>query len=113
MNLIHQQVTHQKYGEGAVIRQSDSTVEVQFGENVGLKCFLYPTAFESFLVLRNPITQLALNQELLDYRQKQDDKLRLKSEAFVVEFEKQQLASTERRRAELRQRRAAAKEKKG
>lgn len=51
MNLIDKKVTHKVFGEGNIINQSDSSVEVRFAaEN---KKFLYPDAFAKFLILHD------------------------------------------------------------
>ncbi len=69
MNLIKEQVRHSRFGLGTILGQTASTVEVRFEEAYGTKKFVYPTAFESFLVLCRPALKESMEQELTGIRE--------------------------------------------
>ena len=64
MNLLEEKVEHSQFGSGTVIRQSDTRVEVQFGKAYGIKKFVYPSAFISFLTLSDPAAKENLFSEI-------------------------------------------------
>lgn len=64
MNMIHEQVHHLKFGTGTVTAQDLSTVTVQFTKEYGLKKFLYPAAFRTFLELCSPSAKEQMTNEL-------------------------------------------------
>ncbi len=64
MNLIEEQVRHSRFGQGTILDQSDTMVEVRFDEPIAVKKFQYPSAFESFLVLISPALKTTMDQEL-------------------------------------------------
>ena len=68
MNTMHEQVTHPKFGTGTVIAQDESTVTVKFSKEAGSKKFLYPSAFQSFLELRDPSVKEQMDHELQSVR---------------------------------------------
>ena len=97
MNLIDKKVRHNKFGIGAIVSQTMTTVTVQFCEEYGAKKFLCPAAFESFLALCD-----------LDAKAQMDDELRQALER--AEEERRKRAEEEgKRRALIEQKRAAAK----
>lgn len=104
MGLIHEQVRHKEYGAGVITEQTESTVTVQFPEPYGVKKFLYPSAFEKFLVLHNP----ALQREIAKTLQKMQEQREEKQKQRQIEAEKRR---EEEKAAEQEQRRAAAKQK--
>jgi len=69
MNLIKEQVRHSRFGLGTILGQTASTVEVRFGDAFGIKKFVYPSAFESFLVLCRPALKESMDQELSGIRE--------------------------------------------
>lgn len=52
MNLINQLVTHKAFGEGKIIEQVDSYLNIAFA--VGDKRFVFPGSFELFLKAKDP-----------------------------------------------------------
>lgn len=102
MNLVHEQVKHLKFGIGTVAEQTDTLVEVKFANEIGIKKFIYPEAFENFLELCDPSSREKLNNELLDLRKEID----LKRKANEDEI-KRHLA--EMRQAQVKQKRAEPK----
>ena len=51
MNLLGEHVRHQVFGEGRIVSISKNYVTVRF--DIGDKVFVFPDAFEKFLVLSN------------------------------------------------------------
>lgn len=51
MNLINKKVTHEHFGMGSIVKQSDSFIEIHFGtEN---KKFIFPDVFGKHLKLHD------------------------------------------------------------
>jgi hypothetical protein len=71
MNLLHEQVQHQKFGTGVITEQTQSLVSVQFAGQYGTKKFLYPTAFDVHLTLTSPAPRESLENELRQIRQRE------------------------------------------
>lgn len=125
MNVIHEQVQHQQYGFGNVTEQTERIITVQFCEGYGIKKFLYPSAFEKYLVLCNPALQeqiKQINEELRQIREqieserKQREKEAEKRQAQIEAKRKQREEEAEKRQAEerlkqLELKRAAAKKR--
>jgi DNA gyrase/topoisomerase IV subunit B len=76
MNLIGEHVSHPQFGAGIVSEQTETAVSVDFGGNQGVKKFLYPTAFKSFLNLSNAAAQEKIANEIrkIEAKQRQDEK---------------------------------------
>ena len=55
MNLENQKVEHIKFGMGIIIEAKEQEIWVQFQDNVGVKSFQFPEAFENFL---KPVDQI-------------------------------------------------------
>jgi len=64
MNIVHEQVSHLKFGTGTITAQDSSTVTVRFSKEYGSKKFLYPSAFKLFLNLCNPSMNEQMGNEL-------------------------------------------------
>ena len=64
MNIVHEQVSHLKFGTGTITAQDSSTVTVKFSKEYGSKKFLYPSAFKLFLNLCNPSMNEQMGNEL-------------------------------------------------
>lgn len=102
MNVTREQVNHRQFGVGTVTGQNTTTVTVKFCKKFGSRKFLYPSAFESFLELCDPVIKGQM-----------DDKLRL--EHKQVQQERQLSAEREKKRhedaqqAQLVKKRAAKK----
>ena len=69
MNLIAEQVQHNRFGLGTILAQTASMIEVRFDDAFGIKKFMYPLAFESFLVLCRPALRESMEQELTQIRE--------------------------------------------
>jgi hypothetical protein len=69
MNLIKEQVQHSRFGLGTIQEQTASMVEVRFADGFGIKKFMYPSAFESFLVLCRPALKETMDEELTGIRE--------------------------------------------
>ncbi len=69
MNLIKEQVQHSRFGLGTILEQTASTVDVRFEDDFGTKKFMYPSAFETFLVLCRPALKESMEQELTGIRE--------------------------------------------
>lgn len=81
MNLITEQVQHSRFGLGTILSQTASMVEVRFDDAFGVKKFMYPSAFESFLVLCRPVLRESMDQELTQIREQIEAERRRKLEA--------------------------------
>jgi len=104
MNLVKEQVRHRQYGVGVVKKQTDTTIDVKFGAEVGTKRFIYPSVFLTYLVLCNPDSQQVMTSELQEIR----DKI---AEAHKSSLEETKRIQTEARTNLVLQKRAAAKKK--
>ncbi len=104
MNVIDELVRHRQFGVGKIADQTMTTVTVKFCETVGVRKFLYPAAFESFLELCSPVSQEKMNDELRQIREQIEAERRL----FEEENKK---CREEEKRALLEQKRAAAKKR--
>ncbi len=69
MNVISEQVEHSRFGLGVVLSQTSTMIEVRFEDAFGIKKFVYPSAFDSFLVLCRPALQASMAQELAQIRE--------------------------------------------
>ncbi len=54
MNIVNEKVEHILFGFGVITKVKEDKVWVQFQEEIGIKAFLYPEAFEKFLKAVNP-----------------------------------------------------------
>ncbi len=61
MDVVGEQVRHQRFGIGEVVNQTKTYVTVEFPEEYGVKQFLYPSGFESFMELCNPVVKERLD----------------------------------------------------
>lgn len=53
MNLIDKKVEHKQFGTGVISHQSEDKITVQF--DAGEKKFIYPMAFDQFLILEDAV----------------------------------------------------------
>lgn len=81
MNLIQEQVQHSRFGLGIILEQTASTVEVRFDNACGTKKFIYPSAFESFLVLCRPVLKQSMDMELSQIREQNEAERKRQYEA--------------------------------
>lgn len=66
MNVINELIHHQQFGSGKVTNQTMNIVTVKFRGEYGVKKFVYPNAFESYLELCNPNVKHEMNDVLLE-----------------------------------------------
>ena len=87
MDLINKQVKHKRFGNGNIVSCTDSVVEVHF--SVGNKKFVYPDAFESYLVLLDKDTANAVN-EIIEKNEIENLKEELEQEMERAQHYKEQ-----------------------
>lgn len=104
MDIINEHASHQKFGIGTIIEQNMTMVTVEFGKEYGIKKFLYPAAFESFLELCDPTAKKLLEKELCEIREQKEAK-----KQRCAEEEMHRLL--EERRSLLAHKRTAAKKR--
>lgn len=103
MNLMHEKVQHRVFHTGMVVSQTENNIEVEFGPEYGVKKFMYPNAFENFLMLEKSASQLEINAEIA----RMHDRL----EALRKQHEEQELQREEERQALLKQQKTAVRKK--
>ncbi|MBP2642945.1 MAG: hypothetical protein H6Q67_832 [Firmicutes bacterium] len=64
MNMIHEQVVHRQFGIGSIIEQVEKIVRVKFSDEVGIKMFEYPFAFDKYLIFCNVDLQDKIGGEI-------------------------------------------------
>ena len=69
MNLVSEQVRHERFGVGTIMGQTETAVEVRFEDSSGIKKFNYPSAFESFLELCRPALKETMDKKLSEIRE--------------------------------------------
>ncbi|GHV40764.1 hypothetical protein FACS189490_06450 [Clostridia bacterium] len=99
MNILNNQVTHNKYGAGTVTEQNETSLTVNFGDELGEKKFLYPSAFEAFLVLTDPAAQKAVSEECRQIRDRLDAERTQRKEEYEARQEASKLVLSETKRA--------------
>ncbi|MDD3269043.1 MAG: hypothetical protein PHX14_06955 [Syntrophomonadaceae bacterium] len=93
MDLKSELVAHPVFGTGRVISHDGKRISIQFSEETGEKCFVYPDAFEKYLKMDNPV---AAQKVLTDLTAKieQSEELQRKEEEFKQKaFERLALAA--------------------
>ena len=86
MNLINKEITHKVFGNGNIVEQNDSVITVNF--NDGIKKFVYPDAFETFISLNDQDTAKNLQKIIAEKeieRQALEKKLKEEIEQQVLE----------------------------
>ena len=68
MNLVSEQVRHNRFGVGTIMGQTETMVEVRFDDSLGIKKFNYPSAFGSFLQLCRPALKETMDKKLSEMR---------------------------------------------
>jgi hypothetical protein len=100
MDLLQKQITHKTFGSGVILERVDDTITVLFSDEIGKKRFLYPEAFEHFLVMKDTDLKDAVNRDLrIKLKKNEEERLKvykLKQEAAfqkAKEFEQEKAAS--------------------
>ncbi|MGE4485100.1 MAG: hypothetical protein AB7C97_08325 [Oscillospiraceae bacterium] len=109
MNLMNEQVRHHQFGIGTITGQTTTTVKVEFCQQQGVKNFLYPSAFESFLELCGPASQALMNDELRQSREQIEAARKKREEEKEKRLEEEQRALLEQKRASAKKRSSAKK----
>ena len=94
MNLINEEITHKVFGEGNIVGHDESIITIDFNE--GIKKFVYPDAFVSFITLNDRNTAKSLKKVLLK-REMEEEALERKHEE-----EKRRQALEQQRRDNLK-----------
>ncbi len=88
MTILNEIVEHIMFGLGVITEVKGSRILVKFQDEIGIKMFLYPEAFERFLKAVNPkIENYALEE--LRIKQEQIELERKEKEREAVELEEQ------------------------
>lgn len=116
MNLINEKIQHRQYGVGILTEQTDTQITVQFDEPYGVKKFLYPIAFASYLTLCDSSLQKAVMALVQTMHEKEAAEKKQKQEALEQLREEKRLALLEQKRLSTQKRspstkRTAAKKK--
>jgi ArsR family metal-binding transcriptional regulator len=102
MNLVNEKVVHLQFGEGVITEQTGETACVRFPQPYGIKKFIYPDAFVSFLKLSDAKLRKKVAEELRQIR----ERAAAEREQLDKEDKERQL---QLRQLLLEQKRAAAK----
>lgn len=112
MNLQNKSVRHSKFGVGKILSCSDCSVEVEFSEEFGVKSFVYPAAFESFLTLAKPEFQESVLEKIQKEKDSISEKYRLQDEEKLKLREEERLALLKEKRLAAQKLRQEAKKAK-
>ena len=112
MNIENEQVNHIKFGSGVITGVEEYKILVQFQDNLEIKAFLYPEAFENFLEAVNSEVQNSILEKLHIKQDQLREQLELKREEERQEKEKLQKAELEEKKLLLAEKRAAGKSSK-
>ncbi len=69
MDLTNESVTHKVFGQGIVTCQENNRITIQFAREIGIKCFIYPDAFDGFLKMRDPKVAKSVLKDLRTKKQ--------------------------------------------
>lgn len=109
MNIANEKVNHIKFGSGVITEVGEHKILVQFQDNVGVKAFLYPEAFEKFLEVVNPEVQNSILEKLHIKQEQLSAELELKRKKEEQEKEELQKVELEQKKLSLAEKRTAAK----
>ncbi|MDR1539538.1 MAG: hypothetical protein LBU32_16365 [Clostridiales bacterium] len=104
MNLIHEELRHQHFGAGEVIEQTPTAISVKFSDEFGVRKFLYPSAFESFLDLSNPEAKEIISEEIRLMHEKTESERIHRKEAYDSQREEEQKVIAEQKKATAKKR---------
>ena len=109
MDLMHEQVCHRQFGIGMITSQTVTTVTVKFCKEYGIKKFIYPSAFESFLELYNPVMKKKMEDEFRQTRKQADEERQQSTENDKKRNEEEQRTLLEQKRNAAKKRASAKK----
>ena len=64
MELKNMKVIHNTFGEGTVVSVDGNQVHIDFG-NYGIKDFVYPDIFATYVKLQDPAVQVVIDKEII------------------------------------------------
>ncbi len=100
MDLANEKVVHAQFGEGVITEVKEQKLWVQFQEEVGIKMFQYPEAFEKFLKAENlevessALEELKLKQEQLEREREEKERKLAELEERKPKLESQKKRAT-------------------
>lgn len=96
MNLINKKVTHKRFGLGSIVKQSDSSIEINFASEENKK-FVFPDVFEKHLTLHDKsiadlldkiIQEKEMERKEAERKKEEERVIQRKNEALRLEHEK-------------------------
>lgn len=66
MQLMGETVNHARFGKGTIVSVEDRRMTVQFAQPFGEKRFVYPDAFETYLMVENEGVALSIEQAMAE-----------------------------------------------
>lgn len=109
MDLMHEQVCHRQFGVGTITSQTVTTITAKFCKEYGVKKFIYPSAFESFLELCNPDMKVKMEDELRQTHKQAHEARQRSSEKDQKRREQEQRTLLEQKRTAAKKRASAKK----
>lgn len=104
MNLTNEKARHITFGTGVIKSNENGIIRIQFDKAFGEKAFIYPDAFERFLMFENPVLEESVQNQL-----------KTRNEQIALEIEKDRIESERREekwRAIIEQTKLGNKDKK-
>lgn len=106
-SLKNEYVYHKNFGKGVITDNNFSKIRIQFTGSKEPKIFLYPDAFEKFLVLEDDVLQQECYEQAILIRQEQEKEEEAKrmerkrlEEIKRKELRKEKLANAKRKKAD-------------
>lgn len=87
MDLVKKEVKHKTFGDGIVISQDDSYIEIEF--SIGSKKFVFPDAFKKFLQINDKKASIAISKIIEKKEKERKAELEIKRKK-ALEQERQQ-----------------------
>lgn len=95
MKLVNQHVRHESFGQGQIVKQTETYIEVSFPS--GKKKFIYPDAFGSFLILEDEKTADLVDEIKQEVKQERKlEREELEKQRAIEEEKRQRLLERER-----------------
>ncbi len=108
MHVVKEKVIHRQFGAGVVTDQDTASITVEF-KGYGAKKFLYPSAFESFLELCDPVSKQKMCDELRELREQAGAERHRQQEEEEKLHDEERRTLAEHKRAAARKRMSAKK----
>lgn len=95
MNLINKKVTHKRFGTGSIVKQNDSSIEINFATET--KMFVFPDVFGEHLklhdksvanLLENIIQKKGIERKEEEFKKEEEKKLQRKNQELRLEHGK-------------------------